>query len=170
MHFVMSKQKLSQASWAGQHGSIASKYYKLWRRSVDVNKKLQTKLDNRASTNKRYTQFLVEIHFINPFINAAIDVKPLGGRVGHLIFHAIFWSNSLTWGSKYQSNVIKFPIVGHINWGERLKSRLSQSSTCALPQDTIWCSIPREMVSIKFQRVGKQKSIKCPTYARPPPP
>jgi hypothetical protein len=28
---------------------------------------------------------------------------------------------------------------------------------------------PREMVSIKFQRVGKQKSIKCPTYARPPP-
>jgi hypothetical protein len=63
----------------------------------------------------RYTQFLIQIHFINPFINAAIDVKPLGGRVGHLIFNAIFWSNSREWGSKYQSNVIKCPIVGHIN-------------------------------------------------------
>jgi hypothetical protein len=38
----------------------------------------------------RYTQFLIQIHFINPFINAPVDVKPLGGRVGHLIFHAIF--------------------------------------------------------------------------------
>jgi hypothetical protein len=39
----------------------------------------------------RYTQFLIQIHFSNPFyINAPIDVKPLGGRVGHFIFHAFF--------------------------------------------------------------------------------
>ena len=45
----------AESSW--QHGSIASKYYKLWKRSVDVNEKLQTKLDNRASTNKVYSIF-----------------------------------------------------------------------------------------------------------------
>jgi hypothetical protein len=33
---------------ADQQRSIASKYYKLWKISVDVNKKLQ--LDNRANT------------------------------------------------------------------------------------------------------------------------
>jgi hypothetical protein len=45
----------AESSWP--NGSIASKYYKLWRRSVDVNEKLQTKLDNRASTNKVYSIF-----------------------------------------------------------------------------------------------------------------
>jgi hypothetical protein len=42
---------------ADQQRSIASKYYKLWKRSVEVNKKLQTKLDNRAITNKVYSIF-----------------------------------------------------------------------------------------------------------------
>ena len=32
--------------------SIASKYYKLWRRCMESNKKLQTKLNSKGSTKK----------------------------------------------------------------------------------------------------------------------
>ena len=63
---------------ADQQRSIASKYYKLWKRSVEVNKKLQTKLDNRASTNKVYSIFSTNT-FHQPLsfiINAPIDVNP----------------------------------------------------------------------------------------------
>jgi predicted solute-binding protein len=37
--------------------SIASKYYKLWRRSVETNKKLQNKLDNRESSIKKVYKY-----------------------------------------------------------------------------------------------------------------
>jgi hypothetical protein len=49
-----------------------------------------------------------------------------------LIFHAIFWSNSLTWGSKYQSNVIKCSIAGHINlWWKAWKSFVPVLNMCS---------------------------------------
>ena len=37
--------------------SIASKYYKLWRRSVENNKKLQNKLDNRETNIKKVYKY-----------------------------------------------------------------------------------------------------------------
>ena len=37
--------------------SIASKYYRLWRRSIETNKKLQNKLDNRESSIKKVYKY-----------------------------------------------------------------------------------------------------------------
>ena len=37
--------------------SIASKYYKLWRRSVETNKKLKNKLDNRETIIKKVYKY-----------------------------------------------------------------------------------------------------------------
>jgi hypothetical protein len=54
------------------------------------------------------------------------------------------------------------------------ESCLPQSSTQALPKDAKWQSIQISPPSgdgvDQIPKDGEQKSIKCPTYAQPPPP
>lgn len=44
---------------ASQQRDVASKYYKLWKRSVAISKNLQTKLANRENTRKIVSVFLL---------------------------------------------------------------------------------------------------------------
>ena len=81
---------------------------------------------------------MIHVHAVKHLCRRVYNIY-LGGRVvhtlyvGHLIFHAIFWSNFLPWGiSKYQSNVIKCPTVGHTYlWWKAWKSFLPILNTCS---------------------------------------
>ena len=116
--------------------------------------------------------------------------------VGHLIFQKNFWSKSPPWGPKIGSNQIKYLHLFHqfmlkmssekscfcINIKTRAYVYLKQPSfrtdehmgRCDLvpflraKKANVPTVGPRLLV--KYPRVGKAIEVKCPTYARGPPP